>query len=66
MWSKGHKSYECPNGTMVQGVDSQEPWVDKFQVNVDTGSKRDACCVESSGGQKSWHVGAIQYDVPYE
>eukprot|EP00973_Karenia_brevis_P044460 6157308-Karenia_brevis.AAC.1 len=35
---KGHKSYECPNGTMIQGVNNPQ-WVDKPQVEVDGGIK---------------------------
>eukprot|EP00973_Karenia_brevis_P057598 8011992-Karenia_brevis.AAC.1 len=52
---------------MIQGVEGQEPpWVEKPQVNVDTGIKKDACCVDSRGDSKSWHVGAVEHDVPHE
>eukprot|EP00973_Karenia_brevis_P029389 4053123-Karenia_brevis.AAC.1 len=32
---KGHKSFECPEGSMIHGVD--DGWVDKPQVQVEGG-----------------------------
>eukprot|EP00973_Karenia_brevis_P081721 11329539-Karenia_brevis.AAC.1 len=50
---------------MIQGVD--EGWVEKSQLQVDGGIRRDTCSVETgNSNSKSWHVGAAHRFVPYE
>eukprot|EP00973_Karenia_brevis_P076389 10611851-Karenia_brevis.AAC.1 len=50
---------------MIQGVEDQGPWVEKTQVQVETGVRVDTCSVEKDGSsKKSWHVGAFE-KVPH-
>eukprot|EP00973_Karenia_brevis_P016989 2331688-Karenia_brevis.AAC.1 len=51
---KGHKSWECPNGAMIQGVEAQQgDWVDKPTVSVGSGVAKETCSVE-----KGWWIGS--------
>eukprot|EP00973_Karenia_brevis_P046905 6508069-Karenia_brevis.AAC.1 len=49
--AKGHRSFECPNASMIQGIEDQS-------IQVDSSIKADACSVDV--GKKSWHVGAVE------
>eukprot|EP00973_Karenia_brevis_P008693 1176021-Karenia_brevis.AAC.1 len=48
---QGHRSFECSNANMIQGVEDDS-------ITVDSNIKADACSIEI--GKSSWHVGAVE------
>eukprot|EP00973_Karenia_brevis_P053781 7471643-Karenia_brevis.AAC.1 len=52
----GHRSFECPNASLIQGIDTAE----QEGCQVDSGIQAEACSVEVDPPKKGWHIGCVE------